>query len=780
MKKSILGFVLTLLFIGNTSFLLAQTSTVPSVGDGSETSPYEISSLENLYWLSQNEVEWDKYFIQTAHINAADTRTWDIGDHDDDPNTSDTTMGFTPIGYSGYNPKAFEGSYDGGGHIIDSLYINRINLYAVGLFGYVSNGSITKLGLNHVEISGDTYAGGIVGTARFLDLSYAYAKGLMKAYNAGFLVGSLNYSTIYDCYAIGTVVEDYSGGLIGYSSESLIRNSYSAVISLDERRHPELLGNIENSFYDTDLAGDYSMDATSRVSYDLKQACTYLEAGWDFMDEEENGLVKVWGINQDINDGYPFLWWEGYDNTANFSECCFYPEISINGDGSIDNPYMLENECHLKWLSLNDSLWDKHFIQMNDINISGTTNWNFGNHDQDANTALIPLGFMPIGKYVRNTNGTISTVGFEGTYNGQGFEIDSLYMYQPTESHIGFFGLIKKGVVKNLGLTNANVTGGTSTGIFVANVAESTIEDCFAQGNVTGGTPVGGHVGGFVGSVQWDSYIYRCYADCDVYSDYNDVGGFAGSCGGNEVSYSYALGSVKGKYDVGGFVGFQSTLITNSYSRNLVISENNTIGGFVGWGHTDGRVEHCYSASIVDCPDGDFVDGFIGARTNFYMVDCLFDNTLTSMNNTNGGIAYTSDQMKDICTYIGRNWDFASESANGTDDYWKINADFNDGYPFLFWQDAQHTGICSGQGVNNVVDAGKFHVYPNPVNSILNIVTTNVNSKVEIIDSKGNIISTLLRGESEVSVDMSSFAEGIYIIREITDNGISVRKIMKN
>ena len=58
----------------------APTSEVPS-GSSTESDPYLISSLNNLYWLSQTPSEWcsGKYFKQTADIDAASTSNLDHG-----------------------------------------------------------------------------------------------------------------------------------------------------------------------------------------------------------------------------------------------------------------------------------------------------------------------------------------------------------------------------------------------------------------------------------------------------------------------------------------------------------------------------------------------------------------------------------------------------------------------------------------------------------------------------------------------------------------------------
>ncbi len=47
--------------------LMAQTATAPA-GVGTVADPFQIATLNNLYWLSQTSTAWDKNFIQTADI----------------------------------------------------------------------------------------------------------------------------------------------------------------------------------------------------------------------------------------------------------------------------------------------------------------------------------------------------------------------------------------------------------------------------------------------------------------------------------------------------------------------------------------------------------------------------------------------------------------------------------------------------------------------------------------------------------------------------------------
>jgi hypothetical protein len=41
---------------------------------------------------------------------------------------------------------------------------------------------------------------------------------------------------------------------------------------------------------------------------EMQAVSTFLEAGWDFMDETDNGTEDIWCINE--GKGYSRLWWE--------------------------------------------------------------------------------------------------------------------------------------------------------------------------------------------------------------------------------------------------------------------------------------------------------------------------------------------------------------------------------------------------------------------------------------------------------------------------------------
>jgi len=83
--------ILTVIAFLGAGMLTAQTATPPASGDGTSGDPYQIATLNNLYWITQNSGEWNKYYEQTADIDASGTSGWD------------GNAGFYPIGDASVN-----------------------------------------------------------------------------------------------------------------------------------------------------------------------------------------------------------------------------------------------------------------------------------------------------------------------------------------------------------------------------------------------------------------------------------------------------------------------------------------------------------------------------------------------------------------------------------------------------------------------------------------------------------------------------------------------------
>ena len=129
-------YLASLLIALAASAAFAENKALLPLGDGSAETPYLINCLENLVWMRENVASSEgKYYKMTADIDASETRDWDGG------------RGFSPIGAPEplvtkpsdkkreFPP--FLGFFDGNGHCISNLYINRPKEEYASLFGNI-------------------------------------------------------------------------------------------------------------------------------------------------------------------------------------------------------------------------------------------------------------------------------------------------------------------------------------------------------------------------------------------------------------------------------------------------------------------------------------------------------------------------------------------------------------------------------------------------------------------------------------------------------------------
>ena len=171
---------------------------------------------------------------------------------------------------------AFTGNFDGAGHKIAGLWINRDDMIYVGLFACISeSASIANLG---VEITGagvtnnrNVAVGGLAGVFNGGSISNSYATGGVTSNyghsSAGGLVGAQYSGSIINSYATGDAAghgENYVGGLVGSQFGGSIASSYAsggisvragggAVGGLVGRQSS---GSITNSYATGSVAGD--------------------------------------------------------------------------------------------------------------------------------------------------------------------------------------------------------------------------------------------------------------------------------------------------------------------------------------------------------------------------------------------------------------------------------------------------------------------------------------------------------------------------------------------
>lgn len=308
-------FILMSLMILATLSLVAQTAVIPT-GSGTVSDPYQIQSWENLYWMSVKDSTYthktNAHYIQTVNITfPEDITTWN------------DSLGWNCFGYSTLNASTsfpFRGTYNGQGHTISNLYINRPDETGIGFFASTNRAEISNLGFEGVNVIGDWGPAGIVGeiddSTRVIN---CFVKGTITGSSyVGGITSYNNASIIKNCYFIGSIVGvEGMGGITGCNDAGLIENCYVAGTVPNGDLAGVLVGSndsatISNSFWDTDLAGtipgigDNSEGTLTNVlgktTAQMKTDSTFTNAGWDF--------VTTWKTEDNINNGYPALIWE--------------------------------------------------------------------------------------------------------------------------------------------------------------------------------------------------------------------------------------------------------------------------------------------------------------------------------------------------------------------------------------------------------------------------------------------------------------------------------------
>lgn len=351
------------------------------------------------------------------------------------------------------------------------------------------------------------------------------------------------------------------------------------------------------------------------------------------------------------------------------------PVLAMTGSGTEGDPFMIYDVNDLQ--NMNNNL-TAYYELANDVDASATSGWNIKNYRGDwdwytdyyVNDEVLyygnyfyctqahtsgGLGSFNSG-YWAQTEITIGCIGFEpvgrsgsffeGTLDGNGHTIYGLYMNRPYEMYIGLFGRTSTATIKNIGLTNVDITGESVVGGLVGVTYETSIENVYSHGTVTG---------------------------------YYTVGGVAGLADGT-WNMVCSFGNVIGYGEVGGLVGDGGTEwlpldIYDSYSR-ADVTATSSVGGFIGY-MASGTTNNCYSTGEVtgDTEVGGFEGGYSGVTGNTATA-CFWDKDTSGQSTSISGTGKTISQMKTESTFTGAGWDFNT--------VWGMADFINDGYPYLF------------------------------------------------------------------------------------------------
>ena len=601
-----------------------------TVGDGTEGSPYEISSLEELEalrdYINAGNDGADKYFKLTANIDMSEKYGADINGGE---------VSWTPIGN---DSKKFTGTFDGGEHTITGLYINAPESDYQGLFGYVDSGTVRNVSIVEDNITGKNRVGGVAGYSNSGTIENCYNTGdILGSGSVGGVVGynGTSRSKVENCYNTGDVTGTGSsgaGGIVGYSSGT-VENCYNTG---DIAGNSNVGGVVGDNFngkamkcYNTgDVTGNSYVGGIAGYSHIFGEVTNCYNVGdvsgnvWyigGVVGENYQGkVINCYNAGKVIYTGSGVGYVGGvvgYNYNKGTVTNCYYLEGKAGGGisgsdktGNAESKSAAEFADQSKFTDWDNSIWEmgktadgeavRPILTSNketDIHpfVTGPEGqfkgkgtekkpyeiWtlddlellcdyiNAGNSGEDKHFKLMDDIDMSSKFYGSKSWTPI------GTFNKQfkatfdgGGHKISKLYINSTSSYKGLFGYIGKGGK----IQNLGVVDGNVSGDrYIGGIAGEnygTIENSYNTGTVVGKTYVGGIAGESYGAIE----------------------------------NSYNIGAVSGGYYVGGVAGYNNDGIKNSYNTGAVSGDTNYVyaGGIVGYNRS-GTVESCYNTGSV-------------------------------------------------------------------------------------------------------------------------------------------------------------------------------------
>lgn len=544
----------------------------------------------------------------------------------------------------------FYGQLDGNFHIISGVLINRPNMDQVGFFRELpENSSVKNLGIVNAYIAGHSKVGAMAGNMINAKITHCFVDAVITAYSAmsGGMVGeATNYSHIDSCYATGSLASHnvQVGGICGTGRRLEMKSCYSSlvinyfnlesavggVLGYDD---PNATSTVTNSYYDKQMCRAVTSHGQSKLTSEMLQD-TWTDLGESFAYNGSgcypyltgfsvlNAYVKLSTVplllnatqNQymdtltenfklgGITDGVEWACTDTHERYAKLNGSHDSVQVikegwlqliaSLNGKtrtlalytnkapyiGTKDNPFPIDDNADLtifrNGVNTNDKFIYDHFF----VNARALDTWFWQANDID-------LGDVDWKGTLRI--GTNKTNAFGGVYDGGGHKLTNFTV--TSDQYSGFFGYIKGGSVRNLGIQVAKFTPGNYSGTLCGQIVKTnvpgdnvttTIDSCYCE-------PASSSVvlnlrlrsGGLIGSII-DSAIVtvsNCWNRCNIVvetptTDLNqNIGGVVGYCYAfkslnvtNCVNYGAIMGGVQ---CAGGVVGCVNSSLTKAIAR---------------------------------------------------------------------------------------------------------------------------------------------------------------------------------------------------------------------
>jgi PKD repeat protein len=533
-------------------------------GSGTQQDPYQVATAEQL---NNVRSRLQEHYIQTADISL-DLAPWNQGE------------GWPPI-------PDFSKTYNGNGKKITGLYINRPASSDQGLFGQISNATISNLGLVAATVTGSSYTGGLIGKINSGTVRYCSATGnVTGSSKVGGLAGSAS-GTIENCHSSATVSGsgDNTGGLIGSFSTGNIENCFATGNVTGSSKVGGLVGHNDNasisqSYTTGNVAGSSKVGGLAGAASGSIENCNS-SATVSGSGDNTGGLIGSFSTGN-IENCFA---------TGNVTGSSYSGGLAGTASGIIENCYSSAT-----------------------VSGSSYTGGLIGKFSTGAIEYCFATG---------NVTGSSKVGGLVGHNDGASI-IQSYATGDVTgSSYSGGLAGTASGIIEHC-YSSTTVSGsGDYTGGLIGSFSSGTIKYCFAAGDVTGSS---GYVGGLAGSAS--GTIEHCNSSATVSGSGDYTGGLVGDFSTGAIKYCSVTGDVTGSAKVGGLVGgnHNNASVMQSCASGDVAGSSR-VGGLVGWHESASTIQNCFAEGDVTRISGDNTEfgGFCGYNDNskIYKSYCL-------------------------------------------------------------------------------------------------------------------------------------------------------------
>ncbi len=417
---------------------------------------------------------------------------------------------------------------------------------AGGIFA-VADATVTDA-VNKAEISGEQYAGAF-GATGSLDITLSYNTADVVSSNgvaAGFIAsGSIDAEF---CYNIAEITgKTFAGGFVG-TGDRVVLNQVHNFAGIKAEKADALAA----SYSTADVKDAHYRREMNSSTLGFASTTEWFYCGYTALLLNRGNDSNFWAQGEE----YPVF---ASDELEGYV-------LPIEGDGSAQNPYVLETEYDLRVLSAlinHESGWAGYSYQLGaDISVS----------EPEKVNNIIPFG---------NTGNK-----FTGIFDGCGYTLSGINISYD-KNNVSFFGdLASTAVVKNTVFDNFTVNGKTNVGV-ITGYNNGTIYNCdVINSNITGYSNVGAVAGYNYGDL---TYVNTA----SVVKGTLSVGGVAGVNEAGNLRSCFNTGAVTGidksgtkSMEIGGITGKNFDLL--SYCGNSgAISGYSCVGGVTGSNYGD-------------------------------------------------------------------------------------------------------------------------------------------------------------------------------------------------